>query len=239
MLFQIKNKDLNRMSHCGVVEFTAEEGTAYVPYWLMQHLLVEEGQLIQISNETLPKGKYVKLQPVTSDFLDISDHRAVLERSLRNFATLTEGDNIAISYNDKTYEIEILETKPGKAVSIIETDVQVEFAPPKDYVEPPRVPRQVEAPPEEEKSPQKGGLFKGEGQRLDGKTSRTPVARKQTDLWEETEPWKKRIPGGVRLANETYDKMRREGKIPGVPSKSGLSPPYQMKNLFDGKGYNL
>jgi ubiquitin fusion degradation protein 1 len=43
----------------------------------MKNLLLGEGDMITVSNTTLPKGTYVKIQPVTSDFLDISDHREV------------------------------------------------------------------------------------------------------------------------------------------------------------------
>jgi ubiquitin fusion degradation protein 1 len=68
--------------------------------------------------------------------LNISNPRAVLENTLRNFATLTKGDTIVIKYNDLNYEIEVIDTKPAKAISIIEVDVNVDFAPPKDYVEP-------------------------------------------------------------------------------------------------------
>lgn len=44
---------------------------------MMKNLVLSEGGKVQIRNISLPKGTYVKLQPVTSDFLDISDHRAV------------------------------------------------------------------------------------------------------------------------------------------------------------------
>lgn len=59
-----------------------------------------------------------------------------LENALRSFATLTKGDVISIHYNDKDFELCILETKPGNAVSIIECDMDVDFAPPVGYVEP-------------------------------------------------------------------------------------------------------
>merc|ERR1712061_549555 len=103
----------------------------------------------------------------------------VLENSLRNFATLTVGDNVVIDYNAKRFEIEIVECKPANAISIIEADVNVDFAPPKDYKEPERQPRAVEgagyqarveesemAPVEEEP---KSMVFSGQGQRVDGK----------------------------------------------------------------------
>jgi ubiquitin fusion degradation protein 1 len=40
---------------------------------MMQNLLLTEGQAVKFRNVSLPKGSYVKLQPVTSDFLDISN----------------------------------------------------------------------------------------------------------------------------------------------------------------------
>lgn len=69
-------------------------------------------------------------------FSDISNPKAVLENHLRNFACLTAGDIIAILYNQKIYELCVLETKPGEAVSIIECDMNVEFTAPLDYKEP-------------------------------------------------------------------------------------------------------
>lgn len=41
-----------------------------------------------------------------------------------------------VPYNNKKYVIDVVETKPSSAVSIIETDCEVDFAPPLDYKEP-------------------------------------------------------------------------------------------------------
>ena len=43
-----------------------------------------------------------------------------------------------VAYNNKKYYIDIVETKPSSAISIIETDCEVDFAPPLDYKEPER-----------------------------------------------------------------------------------------------------
>ena len=61
-----------------------------------------------------------------------------LETSLRSYSCLTTGDTIMVAYNSKKYYIDIVETKPSPAVSIIETDCEVDFAPPLDYKEPER-----------------------------------------------------------------------------------------------------
>ena len=135
MLFRAENKRANKHTHCGVLEFIADEGSIYVPYWMMTMLELSEGDVLTLSNVSLPKGSYVKLQPHSSRFLDISNPRAVLERTLRGYSCLTAGDTISILYNDVVYGINVLETKPSDAVSVVETDVNVDFAPPLDYVE--------------------------------------------------------------------------------------------------------
>jgi ubiquitin fusion degradation protein 1 len=49
---------------------------------------------------------------------------------------MTTGDVIQFSYNEKKFAFNVLEVRPGNAVSIVETDMNVDFAPPVDYVEP-------------------------------------------------------------------------------------------------------
>lgn len=91
MLFKVDNLTSGRSTHCGVLEFVADEGRVYLPFWMMQNLLLEEGDIVNFKNVSLPKGTYVKLQPVTSDFLDITNPKAVLERTLRSYSCLTKG----------------------------------------------------------------------------------------------------------------------------------------------------
>lgn len=94
---------------------------------MMRNLLLEEGDPLTIENVSLPVATFSRFQPQTEDFLDITNPKAVLENCLRSFACLTTGDIIAINYNSKIYELCVLETKPGQAVSIIECDMNVRF----------------------------------------------------------------------------------------------------------------
>ncbi|KAI8848070.1 ubiquitin fusion degradation protein UFD1-domain-containing protein [Chytridium lagenaria] len=192
MLFELKNESQQKTSHGGVLEFTAEEGKVYLPQWMMTTMLLEEGSLVKVKNVNLPLGKFVKLQPQSVDFLDISDPKAVLEKAISNFSTLTQGDIITIKYNNKQFDILIVESKPGgKGISVVETDlevdllwkssskvIQVDFAPPVGYVEPERQPRttkvayegsttSIEAHTKEDR--QKFSAFHGSGQKLNGK----------------------------------------------------------------------
>ena len=43
MLFRLTNTEINKITHCGVLEFVADEGKVYLPYWMMRNLLLSEG----------------------------------------------------------------------------------------------------------------------------------------------------------------------------------------------------
>ncbi|VEU22807.1 DEKNAAC103867 [Brettanomyces naardenensis] len=139
MLFAITSETSGKSTHSGVLEFTAEEGRCYMPQWMLDTINAEPGTLVKIQTTDLAQGTFVKLEPQSVDFLDISDPKAVLENALRNFATLTVGDIIELNYNDQIYRIKVLEVKPESSVHgicVIETDLITDFAPPVGYVEP-------------------------------------------------------------------------------------------------------
>lgn len=141
MLFSMQGRapqGNGKMVHCGVLEFTAEEGKCYAPSWMMRQIGIDEGGLVEVANVTLPLGTYIKVQPHSSAFIDnISNHRAVLEYVLKNYAALTVGDNIVFNYNKRDYVLSVNEVKPDSAsnnhaISVVETNIQIDFDPPKD-----------------------------------------------------------------------------------------------------------
>ncbi|KAG8049779.1 hypothetical protein GUJ93_ZPchr0009g876 [Zizania palustris] len=186
MLFELHHSDAaRRISHCGVLEFVADEGVVIMPRWVMQNMHLEDGDVVRVKNASLPKGTYVKLQPHTSDFLDVANPKAILEKTLRSFTCLTTGDTIMVAYNNKQYYIDIVETKPASAVCIVETDCDVDFAPPLDYKEPekqqqqqqPSVsPRKARHEDDEVQEEPKFRPFTGSGNRLNGESSRVQAA---------------------------------------------------------------
>jgi len=181
MLFELTTPD-GQKTHCSVLEFTAGEGTCYIPYWMMSNLRLGEGQIIRVRNVSLPKATFVKFQPQHVDFLDIHNPRAVLEYKLRSFSCVTIGDQLCISYNDKKYYLEVREVQPQDAACIIEADVNVDFEAPVGYKEPQRAPAQPVKPvlPEVQKAKADGDAdnepqfkaFSGTAKRLDGKQLR-------------------------------------------------------------------
>ncbi len=131
-----------RKTHAGVLEFSAPEGVAYVAPAVLQALGVAPGGLLRVSSATLPRASFVKLQPLDAAFAaEITDARAVLERALRSYAALTVGDLVSFAYNGGVYCLRVLETRAGGmsadvpgagGMCILETDLQVDFAPAAD-----------------------------------------------------------------------------------------------------------
>jgi ubiquitin fusion degradation protein 1 len=112
MMFRLANAATARRTHCGVLEFSAEEGRCYIAHWMMQNLLLKEGDLVTVSNVTLPKARFVKFRPHSKDFLDISNPKAVLERQLSKFSALSKGDVVCFRYLDSNFFMDVLETRP-------------------------------------------------------------------------------------------------------------------------------
>jgi ubiquitin fusion degradation protein 1 len=141
MLFELINGAKQTKTHAGVLEFTAEEGKIYLPNWIMRSLLLDPGDLLQIKSTDLPSGSFIKLQPQSPAFLDISDPKAVLENVFRSYSCLTKGDIFSFNYVDQIHEVAVLEVEPDKeshSISVQETDLSVDFAAPVGYVEPER-----------------------------------------------------------------------------------------------------
>ena len=139
MLFRLEHEEIGKRLHCGVLEFTAEEGHCYLPFWMMENLLLEEGSILKVTNVTLPKATFVKFRAQSVDFLEIQNPKVALEVTLRKFTCLTVGEIIRLDISRKVYLLEVVELQPGEAASIIETDCITDFAEPVGYVEPKRV----------------------------------------------------------------------------------------------------
>ena len=181
MLFKLTHCDSERYTHCGVIEFSAQEGKVYIPHWLMNMLQMREGNRVSLEYVSLVPCTYVKFQPITMEFLEFTNPKSILETTLRSFACLTLGDIITIHYIGNEFQLRILELKPKNEVTIIECDMEVDFAPPEGYVSPKRVIPMKEEVETDKVDPEilaTAGIqnffaFKGSGQRLDGKMKGT------------------------------------------------------------------
>ena len=121
------------------LDFKHEIQDIYIPQHFIENLGIEIGSKIKLTliNSKIEKGTKVKLKSHTSNFLEIDDHKKYLEQNLvKLYSTLTKGQTILIPYLESTIFIDILECEPQETISIIDTDLEVDFEAPWDYVEP-------------------------------------------------------------------------------------------------------
>ena len=126
--FKLSNKKSKREVYCGVLEFTSNDPhIIYVPRWLMLNLGVEDGERVNVDSVTLEKGEFIKLRPQSELFFKLKNPKRLLERHLTNFTTMFQGEIISINYLGKRFDIDVLETKPDKAINVVNTNINLEF----------------------------------------------------------------------------------------------------------------
>ena len=139
LFFEIQNKKNSFSQVCGVYEFTAPPGVCHLPYRVMDGLGIKEGDVIKINLICPVKGSYIKFRLHNSNFSKLSDPKVVLEKNLsKYYPVVTEGHTISIEHLGKTYYIDVLKCEPAETIQIINTNVNVDFDKPLDYVEPPK-----------------------------------------------------------------------------------------------------
>ena len=140
LYFQLTHPEYGITCVCGVEEFTGPPGCFVVPQRIMEHLLCTEGSNINIQLCHPLKGTYLKLKPQKTAFINLSDPRAILEKFLsKDYPVVSLGDTISINYLDTIYHIDITDCQPSNSVDILNTNVNLDFDAPADYVEPSKI----------------------------------------------------------------------------------------------------
>jgi len=209
LLFEICSEAGVCRTHGGVLEFTAPDQMCYVPSWMLRQLGVQEGETLHLALRRLPKATFVRFKPDSVALMRVYNPRALLENGLRGFVALTEGDKFSVEYNGARYGIEVVEVRPSEAACIIDTDVEVEFATPKEAVAAAERSRSHDggaASTAASRSPSRpredvpgAGLFGGAGQRIDGGD---PTEEEEEVV--DPMPWRSRIPKGVKWKTPPY-----------------------------------
>lgn len=77
MMFRATNPATEQQTHIGVMEFSANEGHCVMPHWVMDSLSLNEGDLVTLTNVALPKATFTKIRPMTKDFIELSNPKAM------------------------------------------------------------------------------------------------------------------------------------------------------------------
>lgn len=132
LLFEITADDGSR-THAGLLDFTAPQGKVCLPRDVLRSLTgnMDPAQVgtVRVRYVKLPGGEFAKLQPMEKAFQQVDDIKAGLEGALLTRCTLTEGDIVSVSDGETLHDLRVLELKPESAISIVETDLEVDIAP--------------------------------------------------------------------------------------------------------------
>ena len=132
ILFRVLNYEINISTYAGVIDFTAEEGKCYLPTNMFDRLCLLEGQNVNIRKSSLERGIYVRLRPYDIEFMEKINQKDIIEYNLKNYFCLTPHDIISFKFGEKIYKLDVIECKPDKAIRIINSNIEVDFCPPKD-----------------------------------------------------------------------------------------------------------
>mmetsp|Transcript_64265 Transcript_64265/g.57780 ORF Transcript_64265/g.57780 Transcript_64265/m.57780 type:complete len:368 (-) Transcript_64265:21-1124(-) len=151
IILQILNKNNpEKVSHCSVIEWTAPENTIYVPSWMMFDFALQVAAkdapklTLRYYERPFLKGSFIQIQPyqlasVQSE--EFKDVQKLFELSLKKYQCLTIGDTLRVQHEKKVHFFEVTDVlsaqsiagvTPFDVVSLINTDVSVDFLPPKD-----------------------------------------------------------------------------------------------------------
>lgn len=126
-----------------VLDFTAEDETILIPYWMQLHLEINPHDPIRITDFKFPIGNFLKIQPHQMKFIELDnpDPKTILEKELSKYSCLTKNSTIEIEHDDNIYKFNILELKNDDidcdCISIIDIDLNIDFERPLDKPETP------------------------------------------------------------------------------------------------------
>ncbi|KAJ2895176.1 ubiquitin fusion degradation protein [Zalerion maritima] len=138
LMFRLSTANGN-VVYAGIQEFSAEEGEVVVSPYLAEALGLqlnekdadpEDTPRIRVQARSLPKGTYVRFRPLEAGY-NPDDWRALLERQLKNFTTLTK-DSILSVRGVKGENFKLLADKlmpEGHGICVVDTDAEVDIEP--------------------------------------------------------------------------------------------------------------
>jgi hypothetical protein len=123
------------ITHCGVREFSAENGTIGIPIKVIHSLFgnhlatINDIGSIDLHYRKLNKIKSAKFAPHSDEFFSLYKHnlKNVLEQNLKLHTCLSLGDILSVWYRGKSFFVTVAEMSPEKYGTLIDTDVEIDF----------------------------------------------------------------------------------------------------------------
>jgi ubiquitin fusion degradation protein 1 len=114
-------------------EFIDDIDCLYIPNSVYKNSMIEDSEEIEIVNSRIEKATKLIMKPFSSTFNTIENPKQYLEIHLkRSYSVLRENQIISLIYKDYSIDFRIVLTEPTKLVSLIDTEIEVDFEEPYD-----------------------------------------------------------------------------------------------------------
>ena len=115
-------------------EFIDDIDCLYIPNSVYKDSVSAEAPTeIQIINSRIEKATKLVMKPFSSKFLTIENPKQYLEIHLkRSYSVLRQDQIISLIYQDYSIDFRIVLTEPAALVSLIDTEIEVDFEEPYD-----------------------------------------------------------------------------------------------------------
>jgi ubiquitin fusion degradation protein 1 len=114
-------------------EFIDDIDCLYIPNAVYKDSVSEEPRELEIVNSRIEKATKLIMKPFSSTFLTIENPKQYLEIHLkRSYSVLRRDQIISLIYKDYSIDFRIVLTEPATLVSLIDTEIEVDFEEPYD-----------------------------------------------------------------------------------------------------------
>ena len=115
--------------YTGILEFSATAGNCFIPHWIMEQTLIDEGNPIKVEIiMDLKPVTFLKLKPQDPNiFNDIPNIKEMLEFKLKNYTCTSKGSWLCVSHFDEKIYFDVIDTKQDNVVSLLNTECTLEF----------------------------------------------------------------------------------------------------------------
>ncbi len=122
-------------TYCSVLEFTSENNIVYLPQKIMDKLFIGEGENLEIRYVKMQKIQFIKLKPMSCDFLKIMEPKVILEETLKNYTCVSNGDILDVEIEGHKIEVLVTQVLPDGKGMTIDCECEVDFEEPVGYQE--------------------------------------------------------------------------------------------------------
>ncbi len=122
-------------TYCGVLEFVDNTNYIYLPQKIMDKLYIGEGENLEIRYVQMKKIEFLKLKPLSCDFLKIMEPKLILEETLKNYTCISNGDILDVEIEGVNIEVLVTEVLPDGKGMTIDCECEVDFEEPLGYQE--------------------------------------------------------------------------------------------------------